>query len=307
MAPPAERTLLFHRRFPRFSGGELKVRHYFGHAEGSTRFRPRIYLSPESAPEAADLWRGTSAPPLAEFRPAEAAALFLAGLDWTAVPDPAPVPVINLIQHVRHADPGSPRRSFLSRPATRICVSEEVADAIRSTGVVAGPVHVIPAAIDPAELPPPAPHRDLPVVIAGLKNPELAKAVHERLAAAGVHAECLVDPLPRRDFLERLARARVAVTLPRRREGFFLPAIEAMALGTIAVCPDCIGNRSFCRDGDTAFRTPYDLDALVAATLAALALDPARADALRTAAAAEARRHSIDAERSAFLRILDRP
>jgi glycosyltransferase involved in cell wall biosynthesis len=99
----------------------------------------------------------------------------------------------------------------------------------------------------------------------------------------------------------------VAVTLPRRREGFFLPAIEAMALGTIAVCPDCIGNRSFCRDGDTAFRTPYDLDALVAATLAALALDPARADALRTAAAAEARRHSIDAERSAFLRILDRP
>jgi len=306
MVRPPERVLLFRRDVRSFTGGELKVRHYFTHAERSTRFTPRIHLAPGTTPEGRALWAGTSAPPLAEFRPEAAAALFLAGLDWSAVPDPFPVPVINLIQGVRHADPGSERWSYLSRPATRLCMSEEVAEAILATGRVAGPVHVIPPGTDPAELPPPAPHRDLPVVIAGLKNPELARAVHKRLAAAGILAECLVGPLPRATFLERLGRAKVAVTLPRSREGFFLPAIEAMALGAITVCPDCIGNRSFCRDGETAFRMPYELDALVAATLAALSMAPDRADSMRAAAAAEARRHSIDAERSAFLRILDR-
>jgi hypothetical protein len=215
------------------------------------------------------------------------------------------VPVINLIQGVRHADPGSARCSYLSRPATRICVSQEVADAILATGLVHGPVHVIPAGIDPAELPPPALNRDLGVLIAGLKNADLARGVHARLATAGIAAECLLEPLPRRNFLERIARAEVVVTLPVEREGFFLPAIEAMALGTLVVCPDCVGNRSFCRDGETAFRPSYGIEPVATAVLAALAMQPARADAMRRAAAAEARRHSIEAERTAFLRILD--
>jgi hypothetical protein len=305
MAPSLERVLLFRRDFRRFTGGELKVRHYFAHAESSTRFRPRIHLAPGAAPESAELWRGTSAPPLAEFRPEAAAALFLAGLDWSAVPDPAPVPVVNLIQGMVHADPGTARWSYLSRPATRLCVSGEVAEAILATGRVAGPVHVIPAGTDLADMPPAKSGRDLPVVIAGVKNPRFARALHDRLTAAGVIAECLVEWMPRPAYLERIARAGVAVTLPSDREGFFLPAIEAMALRAITVCPDCIGNRGFCRDGETAFRTPYEFEAVVAATRAALALDPARADAMRAAAEAEARRHSLEAERSAFLRILD--
>jgi hypothetical protein len=305
MDPPGKRPLLFHREYLRFSGGHLKFRHYFEHAERSTRFQPRIYISPRSIPEAAALWRGMATPPLESWRPADAAAFFVAGEDWTEVPDPSPVPVVNLIQHVRHADPGSPRWKALSRPAIRICVSREVADAIEATGRVNGPVHVIPVGLDPSELPTPARQRDRAAVIAGPKNPGFARAVHERLAAAGHESECVVDRMPRSDFLARIARAGVAITVPNEREGFFLPALEAMALGAIAVCPDCIGNRSFCRDGETAFRPPYEVDAVVDAARSALSLPPPRAEAMRAAAAAEAHRHSIEAERSAFLRILD--
>ena len=46
-----------------------------------------------------------------------------------------------------------------------------------------------------------------------------------------------------------MARARVTVLVPNPKEGFYLPALEAMALGTIVVCPDCVGNRSFCVAG----------------------------------------------------------
>lgn len=299
------RVLLFHRELHHYTGGHLKVRHYFAHAERSTRFRPRIHITPDSDPKAAELWRGTSEPPLASWQPDAAAAFFVAGDDWRAIPDPSPAPVINLIQHVRHADPGTTRWTALARPAIRICVSREVADAIEATGRVNGPVHVIPAGLDPADLPPPGPRREGSVVIAGLKNPEFALAVHRRLAAAGHESDCIVDRLPRGEFLARLAASAVVITLPNAHEGFFLPALEAMALGAITVCPDCLGNRRFCRDGETAFRPAYELEAVVAAVASARSMDPPRAEAMRAAARAEADRHSIDAERTAFLRILD--
>jgi len=305
MTVSADRVLLFRRDYHGLTGGHLKVRHYFGHAAHSRRFQPRIYFTPESLLGAGNPWHGVEPPPLSRWSPAEAAVLFLAGLDWEAVPDPAPAPVINLIQGVRHGDPGDPRRPFLARPAVRICVSHEVASAIEATGIVNGPVHVIPNGLDLGDLPAAAPFRDVPVVIAGMKNPPLARALEERLRRAGIRAECLVDPVPRAEFLGRLARAVVAVTLPVEREGFFLPALEAMAVGAVVVCPDCVGNRGFCRDRETAFRPAYGLDEVAAATITAVRQQPDAAEAMRRAAAAEVRRHGLEAERLAFLRILD--
>ena len=226
----ADRTLLFHRRYRGLTGGHLKVFHYFLHATHSPRFQPRIFFTPDSIRGTENPWNGIAPPPLDSWQPAEVAALFVAGLDWEAVPDPSPVPVINLIQGVRHAHPGDPRRSFLSRPAVRICVSEEVGDAIVGTGEVNGPVHVIPNGIDLENIPAAA-DRDIPVLIAGLKNPTFAAAAAARLAEAGVAAEVIDARMPRREFLDRLSRARVAITLPNHEEGFFLPALEAMAAG----------------------------------------------------------------------------
>ena len=300
-----ERVLLFRRDFHGLTGGHLKVRHYFAHAAHSSRFRPRVFFTPESLRGPENPWYGIEPAPCTAGQPESADALIVAGMDWEAMPDPAPVPVINLIQGVRHADPGDPRRTFLSRPATRICVSEEVAEAILATGLVNGPVRVIPNGIDFHDLPAPARRREIEVLIAGAKNPEFARALAERLASVGIQADCLSGRLPRPAFLERLARARVAVTLPLAREGFFLPALEAMAVGAVVVCPDCIGNRGFCRDGETALRPRYGLDEVLAATIGAATMSEVAAAAMRAAAAEEVHNHGFEAERSAFLRILD--
>lgn len=301
----ADQVLLFRRDFRGLTGGHLKVRHYFAHAEHSTRFRPRVYLTPESILGPGNPWHGIEPPPLTVWQPARADVLFLAGMDWEAVPDPSPAAVINLIQGVRHADLGDPRREFLSRPAIRICVSDEVAQAIQATGLVTGAVHVIPNGIDRHDLPRPSNNREIAVLVAGAKNPTFAQAVTKRLASAGLQAECLLGPLPRPGFLERLSRARVVLTLPLEREGFFLPALEAMAVGAVVVCPDCVGNRGFCRDGETAFRPCYRLDDVVDATVRAASMSEPAVAVMRAAAAAEVRQHGLEAERLAFLRILD--
>ena len=69
----------------------------------------------------------------------------------------------------------------------------------------------------------------------------------------------LTEHVPRDEFLDAMRRARVTLFLPNEEEGFYLPALEGMALGTIVVCPDCVGNRSFCLPGVNAFRPDYRL------------------------------------------------
>ena len=85
--------------------------------------------------------------------------LFLSGIDWRRViPEHERPgyhrPVINLIQHVRHACEDDPlgRHMLLRHSAIRICVSSEVERAILGTGRVRGPVFTIPDAIDVAEV-----------------------------------------------------------------------------------------------------------------------------------------------------------
>lgn len=297
--------LVFHRDFHGLTGGHLKVWDYFCHARGSKRFRPVVYLTPESVRGPANPWLADGSPRVKRWNPDAAGALFLAGLDWEAVPASPRIPVVNLIQGVRHAEAGDPRRSFLSRPAVRICVSPEVAEAITATGDVNGPIVTIPAGLDTAAFPPASRDRDLDLVVAGLKNPSLAREIAAHFTRIGMRVEAPLDPLGRREYLSLFGRARIAVPLPLEREGFFLPALEAMAMGSLVVCPDCFGNRSFCRDAVTCLRPPYRADAIISAVHAAAALQPAAAAAMRAAAAAEVDRHSIEREREAFLRVLD--
>jgi hypothetical protein len=78
-----------------------------------------------------------------------------------------------------------------------------------------------------------------------------------------------------------------------------------MAVGAVVVCPDCVGNRGFCRDGETAFRPPYRLNDVVDATIRAVSMSESAVAIMRASAAAEVRHHGLEAERLAFLRILD--
>jgi glycosyltransferase involved in cell wall biosynthesis len=213
--------------------------------------------------------------------------------------------VINLVQHIRHADERDPKRSFLRYPAIRICVAPEVADAIRATGEVRGPIITIPNATDvEVDMSVPLAARDIDIAVIGSKRPEVTREVAARLARPDRRLRVLDGLVPREEFLAVLARSRLAVFVPRRLEGFYLPALEAMATGTVVVCPDAVGNRSFCRDGDTCWLAPYDLDAIVSRAEAAWTAEADVVERIRRRAADEAARHDLAGEREAFLEVL---
>jgi glycosyltransferase involved in cell wall biosynthesis len=114
----------------------------------------------------------------------------------------------------------------------------------------------------------------------------------------------LTEHVPREIFLEAIRRARVTLFLPNEEEGFYLPALEGMALGTIVVCPDCVGNRSFCLPGVNAFRPAFQFDDLVRDVERALTLSESAAMSLQRNSIETARHHSLEAERERFGQVL---
>jgi glycosyltransferase involved in cell wall biosynthesis len=301
------RTVLFFRRLRGLTGGHLKVRDYFGHTLASGDHTARIVFTADSVWTDENPWRDVRDCVVASRDAVKPDVLFVAGLDWEFLTpeerSKSAVPVINLVQGVRHADADDPRRAMLAHRAIRICVGREVADAIRAAGPPNGPVVVIPNAADIADAPPAA-ARDVDVVVAGSKQPELARRVAARLRAPGRSVDLLDARLPRREFLGRLARAKTAVLLPLAAEGFYLPALEAMALGALVVVPDAVGNREFCADRVNCLMPEFAEEAILAAANAALEMPAARRGAMIAQAAATAARHGPDEERRAFLELL---
>jgi len=304
------KKILFYRDFHGFSGGHLKLRNYFDHINCIPGFRAQIHFSADSAWGADNPWNDMRDQVLPQWQPELADCLFLAGLDWLmldpAQRDDSPLPIINLIQGLRHADPSDPRYPLLRHPAVRICVSREVEMAISATGQVNGPIWTIPNGIDLAALPaaPAWEQRGNAILIVGLKNQQLARDVAAGLQELGAAAELLLEPLPRQDFLERLAQAKVAVLLPLEREGFYLPALEAMALGCIVVCPDCVGNRTFCQTGINCHFPDYRADTIARAALLAHGMDAGARTAMLAAAAQTAQQHSLEQERASLHQLL---
>jgi len=300
-------SLLFYRDFQGLSGGHLKVWDYYCHAKHSDRYEPRIALSRSSLAVDSNPWIQASPASVESWDLRSLSALFLGGLDWAVFPKQLPCPVINLIQGVRHASRWDPRRRFLSRRAIRICVSDEVAHAIQATGLVNGPIVTIPCGLNLDSLPPPLPasERDIRLLIVGVKNPAIAHSVAQRLTRDGYSSQLVVEHLPRSQFLSLVGRAHLAVLLPEKLEGFFLPALEAMALGTMVVCPDCVGNRGFCRDRETCFRPAYSVDGIVRSTIDALDMLQPEADEMLLNARRMVEQHTLEMERDRFLTLLD--
>jgi len=302
-----KKLALFHRDFRAFTGGHLKVWEYFNHMAASASHEPRIAFSSESKWDATNPWFGSTSS-VTDWQPDKADLLFLGGTDWRALSsaDRAkfPKPIINLIQHPRHAEPGSELRAFLKHRAIRICVSGEVAEAINATGEVNGPVFVIPNGVDFQAIPHPPPARKIDIFISGFKAPELAKEVFAALESKVPNTFCLTERVPRSEYLTQLSNAKIAVVLPRPREGFFLPALEAMACGAIVVCPDCVGNRGFCENEVNCFRPGYDRDAIVSAAFAASRLTEVERTSMLERAQTTVRQHSLETERASFLKIL---
>jgi len=298
------RRVLFHRDYRGFTGGHLKVFDYFNHIKSSDQYQAQIYLTPSSAHN--HLWHKEQAV-IDFYDPGQADILFVAGMDWTALGGHPNIEerihVVNLVQGLRHASPDGPLYGFLNRRATRICVSGEVAEALEKTGICNGPIHVIPNGIDFGSLPDSGVPCDYDIFIGGLKQPELAAELGVRLQGKGYTVDCQTRQIQRPEFLSRMARAKIVVLLPYEEEGFYLPALEAMAMGKIVICPDCGGNRSFCIGGVTSLTPPFQPDALEEA-VAEVSRNPLLARNLSARARAFTFRHDLRTERDTFLNIL---
>lgn len=316
----AARTVWFYRDYARLAGGHVKHAHYFDHVRRMPGFAPRITFREAPANESLarereGLWPLRAGDLAKGWEPERRDVLFLAGLDWRFLSesglDGLPNPRINFVQGVRHAREGTELHGYLAERAIRICVSQEVADAIAATGRVRGPIVTIPNGIDltpfePVEEGSPAGFDARPsaVTIVGYKRPDLARGLAARLDAEGVEYRLIAEIIDRDEFLDGLSGTRVAVCLPHAEEGFYLPALEAMALGCLVVTLDCIGNRGFCLHERSCLLAEPDSDSLGRAAMRALAMPASEREGMHRQARAVAARHSLEAERTRLHAVL---
>lgn len=90
--------------------------------------------------------------------------------------------------------------------------------------------------------------------------------------------------------------------LPLESEGFYLPGLEAMALGSLLVMPDCGGSREYARNGENCLMPVRSLDAMAAAVTQLE--NPAIASRLIAQSRATAARYTLESEARAFGTVL---
>ena len=319
-ARDAPRKVWFHRGYKTVTGGSIKHSHYFEHVLRMPGFAPKIVLMGEPANESyartlRQLWPERDGAVVSRWEPGPRDLFFLAGVDWRYPAkfglDSLPNPRINLIQGVRHACEGTELYGYLGERAIRICVSQEVADAISATGRTRGPVLTIPNGIDVTPVasdaggsPAGYEMRRIPITIIGYKRLELARALSTRLESACIAHRLLTSFVDRDTFLGLLADSQVAVCLPYAQEGFYLPALEAMAGGALVVTLDCVGNRGFCLDGQNCLLAEPDSESLLGAAKQALAMSASERERMHRSARDTVAGHSIAAERRRFHALL---
>jgi len=298
--------ILFVRKFKKPSGGQLKVRDYFGHCLYHPHLKPYLYFTPDSDWQSSSFWDGVPKDRLVrEVEPAYYDFIFLAGRDWEYVPEiPATCCVINYIQHVKHAEANDKRHEFLRRPAWRICVSEEVAAAV--SPFASGEVSVIKNGI-PLELFHAAASKNKnSILILARKNPDLGTKLFETLKSQDRQVSLLVDYIAREDFARRLRENDIFVALPHETEGFYLPALEAMASGCAVICSDAIGNRSFCRHEETCLMPAYNNYEEHLQMIEKLLANFDLKETIRRRGLQIAPTFSLETERKAFYHLLER-
>ena len=300
--------MLFVRDYHGYTGGHQKVLDYFHHMLASRTVDPSVYFTRDTVFEGHSPWRDVTTDRIAANL-ATTQAYFLAGLDWEIIDahaiDMRGKPVLNLIQHFRHADPSDARYSYLSRPATRVCVTAGLAEALHATGRVNGPIVTIEAGV-PAFVSSEAPSEQdtIDVFIGAFKDAQLGREVAHLCANDALTVDLAISFVERNEFLRRMARARVAVVLPTSVEGYFLLPLEAMTLGVPCVTVDCVGNRGFCRDRDTCLVAERDAPSISRA-VTQLLRDAHLRERLATRGASEARSRTVEAERAHVLDLVD--
>ena len=320
-----KRRVLFHRSWTKFnggtSGGQLKVRDAFEHFKASDLFEPFVYFGPETIwfDNPGNFWLPYRDNALRKWEILPTDILFFAGHDWKILSEEdaqhPPVPVISIAQP-RHTDPNDLRNKFLQYPSIRIAKSSIGKKILEEYGVN-GPVYLIPDSIDFSHLPDSNPNPDLDILIVGLKNPDLAKQLYHKLTKQPLwgnkHSRKVAIQIPpklptRADFLALLNRAKIVVFLPLPAEfgseGFYLPALEAMAMSKLVVCPYAVGNIDFCIPDVTCLQPEYNLNALYKMACIALEMSDTDKEKMTKAAKKISENHDIQLEKKSLIKLL---
>jgi hypothetical protein len=252
------KKILFARRYFGFTGGHKKVRDYIEHAVSDKRWEVSLYLTgrPDVAADFFDAIPGVKY--TTAYDPSGYDVIFLAGLDWQLY-----LPcldenqhIINLIQHVRHADQSQQLSDFLKYKATRLCVSTAILDAIMPWAN--GTSHWVRMG---HEIPNLTVDKSLDIYILANKQPVLGKQLATWAQQQGLRVGIDTETQSPSKVHLNMASSRISVTLPHNTEGFYLPGIEAMKLSDYAVIPDCIANREYCRKLANVAVCKLDFDA----------------------------------------------
>jgi len=296
--------ILFIRKFKNPSGGQIKVKDYFTHCLRHSEIDPYLYFTPDSDWASNSFWQLAPRGRIVfDVNLKEYDAVFLGGRDWDYLPEiPGALPVINYIQHVKHADPDDKRFQYLRRPAWRICVSQEVAAAIAPH--TNGEICVIDNGISLELFNANASKIENSILIWARKNPVLGGKIFAALHKKKYRVRLLNDYLPREEFARCLQESDVFVALPHETEGFYLPALEAMACGCAVICSDAVGNRSFCLSEETCLMPAFDAPDEHLSMIARLLEQPVLKHAVRQRGLAKAKTFTLDAERQAFDHLL---
>lgn len=301
------KKILFFRDFSSISGGHIKAWDYFNHAL-SYGLDAKIKFTPNSFFNDSNPWRNLKETWVSETIHCKPSLLFVAGYDWIQAEEYPNIPVINLIQGFRHLDPQEKLNGYLSRYAWRICVSPELYESVSQYPATNGPVFCIPNCIDLKEFEK-AKDRDqrsIDFLIYGIKKPLIARKLETYLRSkTSANIFLINESIPQKQFFDALKNTKTAIMLPVEKEGFFLPALEAMAAGALLICPDCVGNRSFCENELNCLIPDYTFDGIKNSLERAFGMGSEEIKALIERGSAVAQKHSLESERRQFFKILD--
>jgi len=308
------KKVLFYRVFNAFkgyTGGHQKLYDYYKHLSIHDSFDVDIVFSEETLWDKSNPWMGEYKHIIKSenININDYDLLFVEGTDWMNIENGVEekIPVINLIQAVRHADPDNIRYKFLTRKAIRIAVSNEVASAIQNTNKVLGPIYTIE---NGHKMPNITSTKQYDIYILGKKNPKLANILHSEFEKLKYKVLCTEKNIYRETVFSNMASAHISIVLPNptENEGFFLPALESMKYSNLTIVPDCVGNRSFCFNKKNCLMPNYTKEDIINTTNEAISIlkDISLLEEYKKHAKITVDKHSLKNERDAFYNILSK-
>jgi glycosyltransferase involved in cell wall biosynthesis len=286
------KKVLFVRHFTRLFGGHIRHWHYWQHVKKARGFEP-VLLFKGSFNRSDNPWYKEKR--ITELDWSKIDIVLLGGVSWNMVsPIPPHIPIINLIQGTQHTRP--PRSKFLSQRAVRICMSTQIKNIVKSRAN--GPIFTVNPSVGTAIVR--GGERDIPVLVIGHKRKPLVR----KIGLAIPKAKVLTKFIPRQDLFKLMQRSQIVVGLPKRREGFYLPALEAMCSGALVICPDCVGNRELCTHDYNCLQPIYAAGAIIETIKQALTLPTSERRRLVAGGLETAKRNRPAREYRQFVAIL---